>query len=163
MRNNNNENIKKITSSSPSKWMIDASFRKRNKWLRYSSQIARRIIASIEDSPDTTQTILADKLGVSKQRVSKIIKGNENLTLETIYKIEQALSIKLIQFPEYKYSYKQDLKFISNSKSVINLSIVVFSFGFKIQNTEQYYTLSQSDKSRRLNILDLTQKLSVNG
>lgn len=32
------------------------------------------------------------------------MKGHENLTLETIYNLSQALGIELISFPEYKYS-----------------------------------------------------------
>ena len=35
-------------------------------------------------------------IGVSPQYVNKIVKGKENLTLDTISKLEQALGIKLI-------------------------------------------------------------------
>lgn len=43
-------------------------------------------------------------LQVSPQRISKILKGQENLTLETIYKLSQVLNFELISFPEYKLS-----------------------------------------------------------
>ena len=40
---------------------------------------------------------LAQKMNVSAQYVSKIVKGHENLTLETIKKIEQALDVQMIE------------------------------------------------------------------
>lgn len=42
------------------------------------------------------QKELAELLGVSAQQVSKILKGSENLTLETIERIENTLGIELI-------------------------------------------------------------------
>ncbi len=42
-----------------------------------------------------TQRKLASKLGSSQQYVSKILKGNENLTLETVSKLEDALQVML--------------------------------------------------------------------
>jgi transcriptional regulator with XRE-family HTH domain len=44
-----------------------------------------------------TQKALAERLGCSQQYVSKILKGQENLSIETISKIEEALSIELLQ------------------------------------------------------------------
>lgn len=43
-----------------------------------------------------TQKELADKLNCSQQYVSLLLKGAENLTLETIAKIEEALDFRLI-------------------------------------------------------------------
>lgn len=79
--------------------------RKTMPWLRaYSAKIARRVLAAIEDREDLNQAKLAEALGVSPQQVSKIVQGKENLTLETIYKLSQALKVELISFPDYKYS-----------------------------------------------------------
>ena len=47
------------------------------------------------------QKQLAEMVGVSPQQINKIVKGNENLTLETIAKLENALNIALI-FTENK-------------------------------------------------------------
>ena len=80
------------------------SKRKDSKWLRYSSQIARRILAVIRDNKDVTQKKLANKIGVTPQYISKILKGQENLTLETISKLTDALGVELITFPHYRYS-----------------------------------------------------------
>lgn len=45
--NNFKDKIKQIASDTSSKWKENAEYRKNNKWLRYSSQIARRIPAAI--------------------------------------------------------------------------------------------------------------------
>lgn len=47
-----------------------------------------------------TQSELATKVGVSPQQVSKIVKGKENLSLETITKLEAALGINIISILE---------------------------------------------------------------
>ena len=91
-------------AGSPSKWREKAKFIKENKWIIYSAEIALRILATIEDNPDLNQAKLAEKLGVSPQQISKIVQGNENLSLETIYKLSEALQVELITFPAFKYS-----------------------------------------------------------
>ncbi len=102
---NFSDNLNKIISKNPSGWKEKAQFRKANPWLKqYSSEIARRILAIIENKEKLNQTKLAETLNVSPQQISKIVKGKENLTLETIYKLSQALNFELITFPEYKYS-----------------------------------------------------------
>jgi transcriptional regulator with XRE-family HTH domain len=39
---------------------------------------------------------LAERLGCTQQYVSKILKGRENLSIETICKIEDALELELL-------------------------------------------------------------------
>ena len=48
------------------------------------------------DELKMSQTALAKQLGCSQQYVSKLLKGGENLSLETISKIEKALTITII-------------------------------------------------------------------
>ncbi|MBO8474463.1 MAG: helix-turn-helix transcriptional regulator, partial [Bacteroidetes bacterium] len=43
---------------------------------------------------------LADKMGVKAQYISRIVKGTENLTLETISKLEKALGKDLMSIPD---------------------------------------------------------------
>ena len=86
-------------------WLKGALERRKNrKWLNYSGNIARRILAKIENDNNLSQTELAKLLDVSRQQISKIVKGHENMTLETIAKLSEALGVELISFPEYKYS-----------------------------------------------------------
>ena len=43
-----------------------------------------------------TQVVLAEKLGCTQQHVSMLLKGKNNLTLETIAKLEEALDFDII-------------------------------------------------------------------
>jgi len=61
------------------------------------------------------QTDLAEMLNVSPQQVNKWLKGKENLKLETIAKLEQALNIELIKVT----SYKEEVKTIFSEQKVI--------------------------------------------
>jgi DNA-binding XRE family transcriptional regulator len=69
---------------------------KSKKWLRYSSNISRRILSSLEDDANLNQIILAKQIGVSPQYISKVLKGQQNLSLETIAKLSEALKVELI-------------------------------------------------------------------
>lgn len=91
------EFLKAHSSSTPSRWKEEAEWRRTNRgWLRYSQFIAIRIMSRM-DELNMTQTALAEKMVCSQQYVSKILKGKENLSLESIWKIETALGIDLIQ------------------------------------------------------------------
>lgn len=83
-------------SSTPSQWREEAEFRVANKsWLRYSQHIAMLMLDKMEEL-HMTQKILAEKMGCSQQYVSRILKGRENLSIETLCKIEDALQITLL-------------------------------------------------------------------
>lgn len=43
-----------------------------------------------------TQKVLAEKMGCTQQYVSEILRGKENLSLEILCKIENALDIRLV-------------------------------------------------------------------
>ena len=63
-------------------------------WMKYSMQIALKVRSKMK-TDGITQCVLASKLGCTQQYVSLILKGKENLTLETIAKLESALQIQL--------------------------------------------------------------------
>jgi transcriptional regulator with XRE-family HTH domain len=89
----------------------------------YSSQIARRVLSAINENEELNQTKLATALNISPQQVSKIVKGKENLTLETIYKLSESLNVELITFPLYSFSSKNiELEITLSS----NIYIAVF-------------------------------------
>lgn len=93
------------------KWEAAATYRQKNSgWLRYSSSIAIRILAAIEDIENLSQLKLSGMIGVKPQQIHKIVKGHQNLTLKTIYTLSNALSVELITFPEFKYSKKVEKK-----------------------------------------------------
>jgi len=52
---------------------------------------------------------LADKMEVSAQYINKIVKGSENLSLETISKLENALGIQLIEVVGFSSSINYEI------------------------------------------------------
>lgn len=44
-----------------------------------------------------TQKAVAEKMGCSQQCISRVLKGSENLSIETISKIEDALSLQIFE------------------------------------------------------------------
>ena len=83
-------------SETPSKWREEAEFRRKNrKWIRYSQWIALKVLERMKEL-NMTQKTLAEQLGCSQQYVSLLVKGTENLTLETISKLEDVLNIQIL-------------------------------------------------------------------
>lgn len=94
--NNIAQKLSEHKSSTPSRWREEAEFRAANKkWLHYSQHIAMMMLDRMEEL-DLTQKALAEKMGCSQQYVSKILKGKENLSIETLCKIETALKLSLL-------------------------------------------------------------------
>lgn len=44
-----------------------------------------------------TQKSVAERMGCSQQYVSRVLKGTENLSIETISKIERALDLEILE------------------------------------------------------------------
>lgn len=65
-------------------------------WLRHSQNIALIMLDRMEELR-MTQKQLAALMNCSHQYVSKVLKGQENLSLETLSKIERALNISIIK------------------------------------------------------------------
>ncbi len=82
-------------SSIPSKWKENAQWRRDNeRWLGYARIITVKVLKAM-DEQSVTQTVLAERMGCTQQYVSNLLKGNTNMTLETIAKLESALHIDL--------------------------------------------------------------------
>lgn len=89
--------LKEHQSTTPSKWKEKAEWRLQNKsWLRHSQRIAMKMLEKM-DELGLTQRQLAEKMGCSQQYVSKVLKGRENLSLESISRIEDCLNISILQ------------------------------------------------------------------
>lgn len=63
--------------------------------LRESQNIALKVLDKLEE-PGWSQKRLAEELNVSPQRVNKIVKGKENLTLETQVELQKVLGIPIL-------------------------------------------------------------------
>ena len=92
--------IAEVAEKDKSKWLEKAKYRRENRdWLLKSKRIALRVLGVLKER-GMQQKELAKELGVSPQQVSKIVKGKENLTLETISKLEAVLGISLFELPK---------------------------------------------------------------
>ena len=65
-------------------------------WTQYSQSIAA-IMSKRMAELGLTQRMLAEKMECSQQYISNVLKGEKNMSLETICKIENALGIEIIQ------------------------------------------------------------------
>src|ERR1700744_4050447 len=94
--NNLKEKLSALTSEKPSDWKAKAQYRRENReWLKKSAAIALQILNALK-AQDLSQKELAQRLSISPQQINKIVKGQENLTLETISKLEIALGIQIL-------------------------------------------------------------------
>lgn len=89
-------------SDIPSKWREEAEWRRTNaNWLRHSQMIAVKVLLRMKQE-HMTQKVLAERMNCTQQYVSKILKGTENMSLDTLTKLEQALGISLILSDDQK-------------------------------------------------------------
>ena len=96
------DKFEKLVSNEPSNFISKLAYYKANKsWLNKSAMIAVNVLEALKNKK-LSQKQLAEKMNVSAQQINKIVKGQENLTLETISKIENALQISLMETVNYK-------------------------------------------------------------
>lgn len=99
----NIEKLKAISTPAEEDWLkIAEEWEKEDLYVEKSTKIALSVLSVLREQ-NITKKELADKMGVSAQYVSKIVKGSENLTLETISKLENALGIELINVIDPTY------------------------------------------------------------
>lgn len=76
------------------------------EWMRMSQDIALGIHRHLRIT-NTTQKEFAERMGVSPAYVGKLLKGRENLTLETIWKIQELIGVSFFSSP-FHYSEVYD-------------------------------------------------------
>lgn len=83
-------------SETPSQCREEANWRRENKaWLRHSQRIAVKTLSFMKRE-NLTQNAMAERMNCTQQYVSKILRGTENLTLETLSKLKVAMGTQLI-------------------------------------------------------------------
>jgi len=105
------EKIKILAAeNAASGWKEKVAFRLANKaWLKKSTRISLRILDALDDK-GWNQTDLAMALGVTRQHVSKLVKGGNDFKLSTIVKLEEVLGIQLqVILAEGEQIVKEDL------------------------------------------------------
>lgn len=65
------------------------------QWQKYSFGIAIKARRRMKEM-GMTQKMLSERMGCTQQYISTLLKGKENLTLETIAKIERILNLDLL-------------------------------------------------------------------
>ena len=96
MKKNTLEFLEAHQSETPSKWREEAEWRRDNwSWLQHSQKIAVKVLLEMKKQ-GLTQKALAERMECTQQYVSKILKGRENMSLDTLTRLEKALGICLI-------------------------------------------------------------------
>src|SRR5690606_37988279 len=118
---NNIKNRLKESSKQDNTWIERANYRKENKaWLDISFAIAVKIMSTLKANKTAsifpaTQKELAKAMFCSPQYVNRLLKGTENLQLETITNIEHILNISLIEVPEFQTTIQVQVEKYSKS------------------------------------------------
>ena len=105
-KNKNIENFLKHVSKKNSGWLEKAKWQEENEdWLDVSFSVALRVASTLSANKKAnvypkSQVELAEAMGCSAQYVNKLLRGQENLQIETICKVQRILNIKLIEVPK---------------------------------------------------------------
>jgi ribosome-binding protein aMBF1 (putative translation factor) len=103
MKKETQEFLEVHQSETPSTWREEAEWRRDNwSWLRHSQKIAVKVLLQMKQE-GLTQKALAERMDCTQQYVSKILKGRENMSLDTLSKLEDALGINLIYDEQVAY------------------------------------------------------------
>lgn len=99
--------LKALSIPAEEDWLKIADELEENEsWLEKSAKIAVAVLSYLKENNMTKQQ-LAMTMGVSPQYISRIVKGGENLSLETICKLEKALGVSLVEVKTPKtYSWE---------------------------------------------------------
>ncbi len=90
------EFLKAHQSEMPSHFVENAQRRRENRtWLKWSRDVALRLIAYMEDEGLSRQA-LAARLGVTPQYVSKLLSGNVNFSFKSVAEIEEKLGLHIL-------------------------------------------------------------------
>ncbi len=113
----NREKFNKIATTINTNILEEIQFRNANReWMRRSNRIATKILIALKEQ-NLSQKTLANRMGVTPQYISKLVKGKENFTLETCTKLEAFLGIEIyhdsikekksIEYADYTSSYQK--------------------------------------------------------
>lgn len=92
--------LRNHSSPTPSTWREEAEANRLAKidgWLAYSRKIAIKAAIAMKQQ-NLSRTDVANRMNCSPQYVSRLLKGEENLSLETICKLENALHVPILQY-----------------------------------------------------------------
>ena len=92
----NKEKFLQLVSVEDTKTLAEIKKRIKNRaMLRESQKIALKVLLKL-DELNWSQKDLAKEMNVSPQQINKIVSGKENLTLETLSKLQNILDIPVL-------------------------------------------------------------------
>ncbi len=123
----NIEKFKALVSSEKTNTIEKNRARIKNRaMLRESQNIAMKVLDKL-DEIGWSQRKLAIEMGVSPQQITKIVKGQENLTLETQIKLQNILNIPILaSFYEVEETKMISEEPITKTEKYIQLEYNVF-------------------------------------
>ena len=87
--------LSRLAADQPSEWKTIAQYRRANRqWLKKAAAIAEQVLDALK-AKNITRKELAERISISPEQIDNILKGQENLTLEIIAKLEIALDIRI--------------------------------------------------------------------
>ena len=128
---------------------------KNRAMLRESQNIALKVLDRL-DELHWTQKKLAEKLEVSPQQVTKIVKGQENLTLETQIKLQDILDIPILASYFEKNKEKSTSKVIITKTEKYVAPKMQFSGGNEILVAKKEFKMEYNSISEKYNYFEQT-------
>lgn len=136
---NNKQKFLKLVSGEDTKTLVEVKERVKNHaMLRESQRIAIKILIRL-DELHMTQKQLSEKMCVSPQYINKVVKGKENLTLETLLKLQDLLNISLLAtHPDTKEQTTPTIR--KQSVSTIKMTELQFLRGYACETYSNKYS-----------------------
>lgn len=154
------EEIKKYLAENTSSWKSEVEYRQVNKhWLQKSMKIAIKANRARKNL-GLTQEALAQKIGVSKQNVNKVLQGRANLTIETISKLELALNIELISILKEGEIVMNQEKISATAYSFLAESLKKL-IQASVSETHEYHNFSKSEKTLKIKMNSIEHHLGT--
>lgn len=92
----NTELLEKLSVAVSEKDLLCSERRREGRhWLRKSRQFSLSLMYNLKEM-GVSQRELAERMGVSPSYIGKLLRGKENLSLETITKVEEALGVEML-------------------------------------------------------------------
>lgn len=138
------EKFLNLVSKEKSNTLQNIKERKKNRaMLRESKNIAFKVLMRL-DELKWKQKDLAENLGVSPQQVTKIVSGKENLTLDTLVKLQDVLQIPLlISFIEREFEEIMETHVFEVSQDDVNLENITINIKPNSSNVVQMHSVQE--------------------
>lgn len=89
--------FRELAKPADSKYVEEALYIKENEdWIMFMIDLVVNARVAMKERK-ISQAKLAETLGVSPGEISKLLSGKENLTIQTIKKLEKAIGVKLVE------------------------------------------------------------------